>query len=478
MLESFTGTSHLAGRGLCPSAPVLETLLGRKSIFKQGVTKASAKDVYITQWLRIDSTTPSGILLNNDNRLKKVKNQKPAAVLRELSPARIFARPTADDLWLGPAQESALSQLVLSTPVRALLGPPSSGRSTLLRQLGKPTPDRVVLAIAGPQRFNSAALKALLRSAGLTTDSLDSGEMRRVVDVFLRERFAQGQRVLVVIDDADEFGSAAFAEVTRLTEADAVTGCKPELILSLEHIDAGSSPAADYLRAHATPALSVLSWMSDREVAWYLEWRLGRFGLGGLITPRAARLIALCSRGSFAAVDHLCQIALLLLRKSDEERVDVALVRRAFYRLRRRRSGHAAPSERESPGQLLISRDGDVVAKVALRDRLLIGRSDLNDLRLDSDYLSRHHALILQSGEGYSVTDLNSENGVLLNGEAVSQAAINDGDVIRIGPYRIKVELSGRLAGARAEAVDQLLGDTAVMPGLDDAARSGLRVVR
>jgi type II secretory pathway predicted ATPase ExeA len=407
-----------------------------------------------------------------------VKNQKPAAVLRELSPARIFARPTADELWLGPAQESALSQLVLSTPVRALLGPPSSGRSTLLKQLAKPTEAWVTLTIPGPQRFNSSALKALLRSAGLATEGLDRHEMRRVVDVFVRERFAQGQRVLVVIDDADEFSSAAFAEVMRLTEPDAVTGFRPELIFSLEHIDAGSSPAADYLRAHATPALSVLSWMSDREVGWYLEWRLGRFGLGGLITPRAARLIALCSRGSFAAVDHLCQIALLLLRKRNEERVDVALVRQAFYRLRRRRGGPAAVLHREPPGQLLISRDGDIVGKVALRDRLLIGRSDLNDLRLDSDYLSRHHALILESAGGFSVTDLNSENGVLLNGEAVTQANINDGDVIRIGPYRIKVELSGHLAGARAEAVDKLLGDTAVMPGLDDAPATGLRVVR
>ena len=421
---------------------------------------------------------PSRILVNNNKRLKKVKNQQPAAALRELSPARIFARPTADALWLGPAQESALSQLLLEAPLKALLGPPSSGRSTLLRRLDKPTEAWTVLKVPGPQRFKNAVLKQLLRSAGLPADGLESREMRRVLDFFLRERAAHQQRVLIVIDDADAFGPAAFAEVLRLTERDPAVGPRPELVLTLVHLDEGSSPAADHVRACASPALSVLAWMNDREVGWYLNWRLGRFGLDALFTPPAVRLIARCTRGSFTAVDHLCQIALLLLRKHNEAHVDVTLVREALDELQRRRGTLAARSSRAPQGQLLISRDGDVVGKVPLRDRLLIGRSDVNDLCLDSDYLSRHHALILRSATGYSVTDLNSENGVLLNGEAASTAPINDGDVIRIGPYRIKVELDDRLLRAGAQAVDQLLADTAVMTGVDDARAAALRVVR
>ena len=421
---------------------------------------------------------PSRILLNNNKRLKTVKNQQPAAVLRELSPARIFARPTADALWLGPTQESALSQLVLNTPLKALVGPVSSGRSTLLRQLGKPNVPWIVLNVPGPQRFKNAVLKCLLHSAGLAADGLESREMRRVLDLFVRERLAHGQRVLVVIDDADKFAPAAFAEVLRVISRDGAGGPTPELVLALVHLDEDSSPAADYLRAHASPALSVLSWMSDREVGWYVNWRLRRFELDGLFTPPALRLIARCTRGSFTAVDHLCQIALLLLRRHNEEHVDVTLVREALDELQRRRGRHAVRHNRAPQGQLLISRDGDVVCKVPLRDRLLIGRSDLNDLCLDSDYLSRHHALILKSGTGYSVADLNSENGVLLNGEAANVAPINDGDVIRIGPFRIKVELADRLSRAGAEVVDQLLADTAVMQGVDDPREPGLRVVR
>ena len=52
-----------------------------------------------------------------------------------VSPARVFARPTADQIWLGPAQQAALSQLSGTTRVRSLVGPPSSGKSTLLNHV-------------------------------------------------------------------------------------------------------------------------------------------------------------------------------------------------------------------------------------------------------------------------------------------------------------------------------------------------------
>jgi hypothetical protein len=347
-----------------------------------------------------------------------------------------------------------------------------------MRQLCKPRDGWTVLAVSGPHRFRNTALKDLVRSAGLAADALSTHEMRNVIDLFLRERLASGQRVIVALDDADSFGPGAFGEIARLMEPGYAEGPAPELVLSLGHIDADSSPAADYLRGQRTPAVSVLSWMSDREVAWYLDWRLRRFGLSGLVTPAAARLISRCTRGAFSGVDHLCQMALLLLRKQGESQVDITLVRDALYEMHRRRETSSVRSDREPLGRLLISRDGDVVGKLALRDRLLIGRSEQNDLCLDSDYLSRHHALIVRAGAGFSITDLNSANGVLLNGEPVSMAPINDGDVIRIGPFRIKVELEERLARASTLASDHMLAETAVMPTLDESRAAELRIVR
>ena len=40
-----------------------------------------------------------------------------------VSPARVFARPTADQIWLGETQQGALSQLSRNTRIRLLVAP-------------------------------------------------------------------------------------------------------------------------------------------------------------------------------------------------------------------------------------------------------------------------------------------------------------------------------------------------------------------
>jgi len=51
-----------------------------------------------------------------------------------VSPAKIFARPAAQDIWLGPAQRAALSHVFARHRHKYLIGPPSCGKTTT-RQL-------------------------------------------------------------------------------------------------------------------------------------------------------------------------------------------------------------------------------------------------------------------------------------------------------------------------------------------------------
>lgn len=409
-----------------------------------------------------------------------MKNQQTAEVLRELSPARIFARPTADDLWLGPTQESALSQLSSRVPVRALLGPASSGRSTLLRRLARRTEaEGVTLRVAGPERLRARVLKSLLLSAGLDSDGLDRDEMRRLLEVFVREILARERRVVIEVDDADTLGPAAFSEIARLrslASADRAPGI--EILLSLVHIDESSSPAADFVRAEVTPALVVLSWMNPSEVSWYLHWRLERFGLAGIITPAALRLIARCTRGCYASVDHICQMALLLLRNRAAEHIDVILVREAMRTLQRQRELKLAGLDALADAELTVSCNGEVVREVKVSERLLIGRSHFNDLCLDSSYLSRHHLSITRGETGYYLSDLNSVNGVTLNGQKVHSAPIGDGDVLCLGPYRIKVAIREDMPRVVGNSELAELADTAVMPTPGSPEPAHLKVVK
>ena len=63
-----------------------------------------------------------------------------------------------------------------------------------------------------------------------------------------------------------------------------------------------------------------------------------------------------------------------------------------------------------------------------------IGRSDTNQVQLARAGVSRRHALISLAADGsYSIKDLQSQNGTLVNGHIIAETRLNDGDTITIG---------------------------------------------
>jgi pSer/pThr/pTyr-binding forkhead associated (FHA) protein len=63
-----------------------------------------------------------------------------------------------------------------------------------------------------------------------------------------------------------------------------------------------------------------------------------------------------------------------------------------------------------------------------------VGRYTGNTVIIPDETISRHHARIRKTDEGYSIEDLNSANGLFVNGSRVTAArALKTGDVIRLG---------------------------------------------
>jgi chromosome segregation ATPase len=99
-----------------------------------------------------------------------------------------------------------------------------------------------------------------------------------------------------------------------------------------------------------------------------------------------------------------------------------------------------AASQPDSLTRLLVRLDGDTeVVHVLSKRTISIGRTDDNDVAIDTKYISRHHARIL-SGPNYTVLeDLGSTNGVFVNSRRVTRRhALNDGDVVMIGKTRFR----------------------------------------
>lgn len=85
--------------------------------------------------------------------------------------------------------------------------------------------------------------------------------------------------------------------------------------------------------------------------------------------------------------------------------------------------------------RLLVHAHTPQAREVWLADRAnLIGRLPQCEVRLENEQsLSRTHARIYREGDGWRVEDLGSKNGTMVNGVAVTDAPLRDGDALRFG---------------------------------------------
>jgi hypothetical protein len=110
-------------------------------------------------------------------------------------------------------------------------------------------------------------------------------------------------------------------------------------------------------------------------------------------------------------------------------------VRRGDLRVR----AEIAAGERGIPGALVLA-DG---RRIELSDApAFIGRLPECAVTLSDPQASRHHAEIRRDDQGFRIIDLDSMNGTVVNGAAVREHRLADGDVITIGATSIRYEES------------------------------------
>ncbi|HLB58920.1 MAG TPA: FHA domain-containing protein, partial [Bdellovibrionota bacterium] len=71
-------------------------------------------------------------------------------------------------------------------------------------------------------------------------------------------------------------------------------------------------------------------------------------------------------------------------------------------------------------------------------DSFIIGRSEDADVFIDDVKVSRHHAELVFENDQFYIKDLESANGTLVNGQAISLQVLNSYDVIEIGGTKLQ----------------------------------------
>ncbi len=100
----------------------------------------------------------------------------------------------------------------------------------------------------------------------------------------------------------------------------------------------------------------------------------------------------------------------------------------------------AAPARPDEalPKRLLVRTEGANGIVHVLTRRTTVGRTPDNDLRVEADFVSRHHAVLLLAGSDTVVEDLHSTNGTFVNGEAVTRRTLREGDLVGFGKLQYR----------------------------------------
>src|SRR3954454_2074099 len=148
----------------------------------------------------------------------------------------------------------------------------------------------------------------------------------------------------------------------------------------------------------------------------------------GTSNPEGARFCANCGAALFAADD--APTSTISLSEHVENDAD---------------SEVAAPVEelREGTAMLVVRRGPNAGSRFLLdRDKVTAGRHPESDIFLDDVTVSRRHAEVRRTAEGFEVADIGSLNGTYVSREPIEVSPLTNGDEVQIGKFRL-VFLSG-----------------------------------
>jgi hypothetical protein len=98
----------------------------------------------------------------------------------------------------------------------------------------------------------------------------------------------------------------------------------------------------------------------------------------------------------------------------------------------------SAASESESARLVCVSSNFAGLEALLNKPVVVIGRTADNDIVINHRSISRHHAQIVEENGRYTVMDMQSVNGVRVNGEEYGKVELRRGDLIDLGHVRLR----------------------------------------
>ena len=360
--------------------------------------------------------------------------------------------PNPDFLFLTEQHTEALTRMKLALAVNdsfaVVTGEIGSGKTTLIRKLLADLGDDCVAAFITHTRLTDIELlQLILAEFGFEPYSMGKSEMVVELQEFVRQQHEENRRVIIVVDEAQNFGVELLEELRLLTCLDTehakainiVLVGQPQLTATLQSHDLEQLRQRCRLRFH-------INSLTEEETTDYIKHRLNVAANGEVEVFDEVAMLAVYehTRGVPRLINTICDTAMIMARVSNRDTVSLNSVEDAIEEL------DWSPQSlgirtivndqmvTGTAGHITVVRAGKVIAEHVLSmPSYVIGRADDCSIVLRSKYLSRHHALLSNDARGWSIFDLKSTNGIQVNGRHVQSARLRHGDSVAIGECRL-----------------------------------------
>jgi len=379
------------------------------------------------------------------------------------------------------SHQQALDMLNATRTARSglclLQGPALSGKSTIIRRFVEALPDDVAVAVIDGNGLNTTSLlESILRQFGYILDHSSITELLAMVRVFAIQQTTSHEAPVLIIENAHALNPSALRALCELADLSVQGYAGLKLVLSSNRALRGiiETPPMASIRKRLSHDFHLRP-MSNTEAIDYLHRKLQ---LAGSKIPEFIFPGAVCSalwRASGGWPGILDRLALLLLAKAESLPASINLIEnpvlpKGTWEEIGDLSGEADSGMPPGPPKLYVTLSGTTLHEMAMdRSRMIIGRSEYNDIPLPSKFISRHHAMLVRHGSVTFLMDLNSTNGTFVNSKRISNYILMHNDVITLGHHRIK--FVDPHATSRGTLEGDQFADTAIMKTLEDMRR-------
>jgi type II secretory pathway predicted ATPase ExeA len=352
-----------------------------------------------------------------------------------------------------------------------ITGDIGTGKTTLIQKMLEDAGPKITVAKIHQTQLNEIEfIQALLDQLGVNPFETESKvKLLSMLNDYLQEKYEEGETVVVIIDEAQNLKPRVLEEIRLLSGFDS----NREKLLNIflvgqpELRDTLFSPQMEQLFQRIRLRFH-LEGLGFDEVRSYIRHRLAvssekRFYPlpatrklvefqppeapldlpTSLFPDKLMGKILEYTGGIPRLINTLCDTALLTAFARDQKKVGFEDIDAAIEELQwlpyHERTSYRQIRNKTAKYKLHVLKGGVSFSEVDLhKDEILVGRSHLCDIKIDQTAVSGKHFKLVSGANGYTVLDMNSTNGTLVNGNQIERWELKDGDSIEIGSYSLR----------------------------------------